>query len=91
MQTNDYLQQDLSEYARERMARDERMDVVYSILAQSPFALPLRVIARRMGMKKTPYLWGIMNELVENGDVVREAATTIRGQTVYLFSAVFND
>ena len=91
VQVSDYLPQELIEYSRQRMPRDERKDVVYSILAGCPWALPLRIIAKQMGMKKSKYLWDIMRELEAEGSITSDIAVTYNGNEVFMFSAVVSD
>lgn len=49
---------------RKKMSRDMRKKLVHGLVLQSPEPLRTIEIARAMGMKRSPYLLGILDELV---------------------------
>jgi predicted transcriptional regulator len=70
-----------------RMTRAERLDQFESIIYRANTDLPESEIARRAGLKKTPYTRGILDQLVSAGTVHRYMASMPNGSPIWLYEA----
>lgn len=58
-------------FYRHRLSRDERLDQAFEILQRSLNPLPVKVLAHSMGLQVTPYLRGILDQLVKDGFAIK--------------------
>jgi hypothetical protein len=65
--------------------REERKDQIFAMLTEVPFSVPALVIGRWVGLKKSPHLLGILEEMCQEGTLDMEWQTTPRRQSVRCF------
>jgi len=71
-----------------RATRQERMEQAMAVIERGG-AMPLSTVARLIGLKKTPYLRGIMCELRDLGLVSVESVDTGHGIPTMLYRPVY--
>lgn len=54
---------------RKRFSREERKDQIVEILASRWMAFSTHELAKRLKMSRSPHLQGILNEMLEDGEV----------------------
>jgi len=63
---------------RQYLARDERLEQFYGILAHAGAPLTVGQVARRAGMAKTKHVQSILDELTHDGDAIKFVRHTKR-------------
>jgi len=69
-----------------QMTRDERKQQIQAIICGATTPITLSQIARLAGIKKSPYLGAIVNEIERTGAICREEGYLTNGLPVWLFS-----
>lgn len=65
--------------ARKRVDRRLRLEMVWDAINEAPEPCDMGEIAARAGLKRTPYLADLVNELLAHGYILKGLATGTRG------------
>jgi len=69
----------------DRLPRDERKDQIFELLNRVPWYLTAREIGAHIGLRKTPHLLSIINEMVHEGQVDFKWETMTNGLRVRVY------
>jgi len=84
-----YQQQELIGVGRVgRFTREEREEQIMEMLEQAPMAMTLRMIAARLNLSKSPYLRGVVNDMVRSGWLEKGVDVMGNGLTVFVYRPV---
>jgi hypothetical protein len=71
---------------KRKLTRKERKELTMRVVREQGPALKLLQIAEMQGLKKSPLMWGIVQELVQEGQLEYVWANDMNGQATLFFS-----
>jgi len=63
----------------------KRVQDIIGVLDTAPMAVPVSFIARRLGLKKSPYILRILKDMQDSGIVEYERSTMTNNVPVFLY------